>query len=126
MLLFNYYLLDNRFIVSLILIVIAIPAIFIFAPVDYGNGPICDNDRKKYHIKSTILIAIAFAGFVLANVFHQAEISFAISWGIFMVFSLMLVSLFSNLSEARRKKDDKEANPQFNIPSGGTRNQKSE
>lgn len=126
MLLFDYYLSDDRLIVSYILIAIAIPAIFIFAPVDYGNDPICDEDRKKYRVRSIGLIAIAFVVFVLASVLHRTEISFAISWGIFMVFSLMLVSLFSNLSKARRKKDDKEANAQVSIPSSGTRDQKSE
>lgn len=104
MLITNYYLSSNRLIVSYILIAIAIPAIFIFAPVDYGNDPICDEDRKKYRVRSIGLIAIAFVVFVLTSVLHQTEISFAISWGIFMVFSLMSVSLFSNLSESRRKK----------------------
>ena len=126
MLLFNYYLSDNRLIVSFILIAIAIPAIFIFAPVNYGNAPISDEDRKKYRVRSIILITIASAGYVLTSVLHQTEISFAISWGIFMVFSLMLVSLFSNLSESRRKSDDKEANAQVSFPSCRTRNQKSE
>jgi len=104
MLLFDTYLADNRLIVSYILIAIAIPVIFIFTPVDYGNGPISDDDRKKYRVKSIVLIAIAIVGFILANVLHQTEISFAISWGIFIVFSLMLLSLFSNSSESRRKK----------------------
>ena len=104
MLLFDTYLADNRLIVSYILIAIAIPVIFIFTPVDYGNGPISDDDRKKYRVKSIVLITIAIVGFILANVLHQTEISFAISWGIFMVFSLMLLSLFSNSSESRRKK----------------------
>lgn len=126
MLLFNYYLSDNRLIVSFILIAISIPAISIFAPVDYGNGPINDKDKKSYHVRSIVLIAIAFAGFVLTSVLHQTEISFAISWGIFMVFSLMLISLFSNLSEVRRKRDDKEANTQVSFPSGRKRDQKGE
>ena len=104
MLLFDTYLADNSLIVSYILIAIAIPVIFIFTPVDYGNGPISDDDRKKYRVKSIVLITIAIVGFILANVLHQTEISFAISWGIFMVFSLMLLSLFSNSSESRRKK----------------------
>lgn len=122
MLLFNYYLSDNRLIVSYILIAIAIPVIYIFTPVDYGNGPISDDGRKKYRVKSIVLIAIAFAAFILSNVLHQTEISFAISWAIFMVFSLMLLSLFSNLSELRRKKNDKETNAQVSFPSGRTRN----
>jgi accessory gene regulator B len=104
MLLLNHYLADNRWIVSCFLIVIAVPVIFIFTPVDYGNGQINNDDRKKYRVRSIGLIAIAFAAFVLASVLHRTEISFAISWGIFMVFSLMLISLFPNLSESRRKK----------------------
>ena len=126
MLLFDFYLSDSRWIVSYTLIAIAIPVIFIFTPVAYGNGPISDGDRKKYRIRSIVLIAIVLAGFILANVFHQTEISFAISWGIFMVFSLMLISLFSNLLEARRKRDDKETNAQISFPSCRARDQKSE
>jgi accessory gene regulator B len=126
MLLFNYYLLNSRLIVSSILIAIAIPAIFIFSPVDYGTDPISDDDRKKYRVKSILLLTIAFCGFILATTFHQTEISFAISWGIFMVFSLMLLSLLTNLSESRQKKNGKEVHAQVSLSSCRTRHQKSE
>lgn len=108
MLFLNYYLSNNRLIVSYSLIAIAIPIIYIFTPVDYGNGSILDDDRKKYRIKSIILVTIALAIYILANVLHQTEVSFTVAWAIFIVFSLMLLSLFLNLSETRRKKNEKE------------------
>ncbi|MDW2800680.1 accessory gene regulator B family protein [Clostridium boliviensis] len=106
MLFLNYYLSNNRLIVSYGLIAVAIPVIYIFTPVDYGIGSILDNDRKKYRVKSFMLIAIALAIYILANVLHQTEVSFAVAWAIFIVFSLMLLSLFINLSETRRKKNE--------------------
>ena len=108
MLFLNYYLSNNRLIVSYSLIAIAIPIIYIFTPVDYGNGSILGDDRKKYRIKSIILVTIALAIYILANVLHQTEVSFTVAWAIFIVFSLMLLSLFLNLSETRRKKNEKE------------------
>lgn len=104
MLFLNYYLSNNRLIFSYILIAIAIPIIYIFAPVDYGNGSISDDDRKTYRTKSIILIAVSLAIYIWANILHQTEVSFAIAWAIFIVNSLMLLTLFLNLSETRRKK----------------------
>lgn len=106
MLFLNHFLSNNRLIVSYGLIAVAIPAIYFFTPVDYGNGSIMDDDRKKYRIKSIMLIAIALAIYILANVLHQTEVSFAVAWAIFIVFSLMMLSLFLNLSETRRKKNE--------------------
>jgi len=108
MLFLNYYLSNNRLIFSYILIAIAIPIIYIFAPVDYGNGSISDDDRKTYRIKSIILIAISLAIYIWANILHLTEVSFAIAWAIFIVNSLMLLTLFLNLLETRRKKNEKE------------------
>lgn len=101
MLIFDQYLSNNRLIVSLILIAITIPVILILAPVDYGNDPISNEERREYRFKSAVLIVIAIIGFVLAIVLHQTEVAFAISWGISMVLLLMLLSLFSNLTELR-------------------------
>jgi accessory gene regulator protein AgrB len=95
MLIFDTYLFDNRLIVSCILLVTTTPIILILTPVDYGNGPISNNDRKKYRQKSAMLIVIALLGFIFSIVIHQPKVAFAISWGIFMVFLLMMRSLVS-------------------------------
>lgn len=101
MLFFNQYLSTNRLTISFILFAITIPAILILSPVDYGNGAISKDERKTYRQKSAMLIAIAIVGFVLAIVLQHTEIAFAISWGIFIVFILMLLSVFSKLYETR-------------------------
>lgn len=101
MLFFNYYLSYNRLIVSFCLVAIATPIIYIFTPVNYGNESITEDERKKYRIKSIILITIFLFIYILSNVLHRTEVSFAIAWAIFIVFLLMLLSLFLNLSESR-------------------------
>lgn len=106
MLFLNYYLSNNRLIISYSLILIAIPVIYIFTPVDYGKDSITEDERQKYRIKSIILIAVSLFLFIMANVLHWTEVSFAIAWAIFIVFSLMLLSLILNLSETRRKKNE--------------------
>lgn len=95
MLIFDTYLFDSRLIVSCILLVITTPIILIFTPVDYGNGTISNDDRKRYRQKSAMLIVIALLGFIFSIVFHQPKVAFAISWGIFIVFLLMMRSLLS-------------------------------
>lgn len=107
MLILNEFLAENKMLISCILIGIAVPLILLFAPVDYGNDPLDNAAKRKYHVKSIAMAAASVAVFILACAFHKAEISFAISWGVFMVFSLMLVSVISNSMEWRRKKDDK-------------------
>lgn len=106
MLFLNYYLSNSRLIISYSLILIAIPVIYIFTPVDYGKDSITEDERQKYRIKSIILIAVSLFLFIMANVLHWTEVSFAIAWAIFIVFSLMLLSLILNLSETRRKKNE--------------------
>ena len=101
MLIFDTYLFDNRLIVSCILLVITIPMILILTPVDFGYGPISDNDRKKYRKRSTVLIALALLSFIFSIVTHQPNVAFAISWGMFVVFLLMMRSLFEKLSKVR-------------------------
>lgn len=104
MLIFDTYLTNNKLIVSFILLVITIPIILILTPVDYGNGPISNDERRIYRQKSAALIAVASIVFFLAKLLHQTEVAFAISWGIFMVFSLMLCSLFSKKIRIEVKK----------------------
>jgi accessory gene regulator B len=95
MLISDTYLSGNRLIVSCILFVITTPIILVFTPVDYGNGTISNDDRKKYRQKSAMLIVIALLGYIFSIVMHQQKVAFAISWGIFMVFLLMMRSLLS-------------------------------
>jgi accessory gene regulator B len=101
MLIFDTYLSGNRLMVSCILLVITTPIILVLTPVDYGNGTVNNDDRKKYRQKSAMLIVIALLGYIFSIVIHQQKVAFAISWGIFMVFLLMMRSLLSNLSEMR-------------------------
>ena len=68
MLFFNYYLSYNRLIVSFCLVAIATPIIYIFTPVNYGNESITEDERKKYRIKSIILITISLFIYILSNV----------------------------------------------------------
>lgn len=121
MLLFDTYLKDIKFIIAYILMCVSTPIIIVFTPIDYDKDPISSETKKKYKKKSIILITIASVGFVLANIFHKVDISFAISWGVFMVFSLMLLSVFLNLTESRRKNNGEKPNAEVSFPPGGTR-----
>jgi accessory gene regulator B len=116
----------NKCAVSYTLISIAVPMIAIFTPVDYGNGPIEAADKKKYRIKSIILLAIAVAVFITVSLFHQRDFSFAISWGVFVVFLLMLVSLFSNFMKSRRRENGKKSDAQISRSFGRKCDQKGE
>lgn len=103
MLFLNQFLSNYRFIVSLILIAIAFPVVLILSPVDYGNGPISNDERRKFRMKIIVLLTIAVTGFIIAVVLHETEIAFSISWGIFIVFFLMLLSVLKRKRNEVRK-----------------------
>ncbi|XOQ42858.1 MAG: hypothetical protein ACFWTN_00130 [Clostridium sp.] len=102
MLIFNTYLGSARVVVSYVLVGIAAPLIFILAPVHYRDDPDDDINRKKYRVRSLIWLFLSIIGFFLASLFHLSEISFAIAWGVFMVFLLMLPPVYMNLLKVRR------------------------
>ena len=98
MLILDFSIKNSKLIVSCILLIIAVPIIVIFTPVDYGNDPLDETAKRKYWTKSIIFMILVIIAFIFASIFHQPEISFAMSWGIFMVFSLMLPSVCSKFT----------------------------
>lgn len=94
---FNYNFSYYKGLISIILLVISSFTIFIFAPINYSKKLLDELATRKYKIYSSVLTILAIIGYALFAILKFSEISFAISWGVFAVFILMLVSLIDNL-----------------------------
>jgi len=100
LLLLHFILTDWKLIVGVIIIILSIPVIWLFSPVESVNNPLEEKERIKYKSISRVLTVILFILFTISAAFRKNEIAFVIAWSVFATAFLMLLPI---INEKRRR-----------------------
>jgi accessory gene regulator B len=92
MLVLNAWLGSKTVILACILLVVSVPIILRFAPVEHENNPLSHDEKNKYRKYSMRIVSVSSALFILSLIYFAKEISFAISWAIFATAVFIVVS----------------------------------
>jgi len=103
LLLLHSILIDWKLIVGVIMIILSIPVIWLFSPVESVNNPLEENERKRYKSISRVLTAILFILFTIAAAFLNNEIAFVIAWSVFATAFLMLLPIIKKKRNPNEK-----------------------
>lgn len=100
MLLLNIILYKYLILMGLILLIISVPSIIFILPYNYRNLNV--DKKRKCFTSSSVILLISILLFAVFTKIHMVEISFAISWSIFVVLILALVLGVSTFLKVRQ------------------------
>lgn len=95
MLILNYIFSKEKLIIEIFMIILSIPIILVFSPIENVNNPINCNEKQKYKKISYFLVVINIILFIIFSIFFDRKFSFAIAWSVFTTALLMLLSIKS-------------------------------
>lgn len=87
----NYIEVEYLKTMSYIFVVISTPTIFLLAPVDNANNVLDANQKKKYKIKTLIVVFIILIAYLIFFLINKYTYSFIISYAIICVCISMIV-----------------------------------
>ena len=103
LLLLHFILTDWKLIVGVIIIILSIPVIWLFSPVESVNNPLEEKERIKYKSISRVLTVILFILFTISAAFPNNEIAFVIAWSVFATAFLMLLQIIKKRRNPNEK-----------------------
>lgn len=104
-LLFHFFLRDWRFFSGSIMMVIFIPVILKYSPVEHRNNPLTKVEIKKYKKIARILVCIYSTFFIAALRFISIDMAFAASWSISATAVLMLIPIIQNRNGGEKNEE---------------------
>lgn len=87
----NYVEVEYLKIMSYIFTAVSIPAVLFLAPVDNANNVLDANQKKRYKIKTIIVVIIILIGYLILLLLNKYIYSFVISYAIICVCISMII-----------------------------------
>lgn len=89
----NFILGEHRVYVSVAMMILSIPIIWIFSPIKHINHPFSEKEKVKYKKNSRILAIFISILFAISVTFLFYQVAFVLAWSIFMTSLLMLLAV---------------------------------